>query len=91
MQAGTANVQERQTVSSLSDIGECELALIHLPSIGVFSLPPGLLCLLLGQIQTFDLQQGLRVPRLVHRCGLDSGPGFYDLYSYGCGHQDHPV
>lgn len=53
--------------------------------------PSGLLCLLSGQIQAADVQQGLRVSRLGHRARLDSGLGLHDLHPHGGRHQDHPI
>lgn len=52
---------------------------------------PGLLRLLPGEVQAPDLQQGVRVPWLVHRSGLVSGPGLHDLHPHGDGHQDLTV
>lgn len=52
---------------------------------------PGLLRLLLGQIQATDVQQGLQVSRVGHRTRLDSGLGLHDLHPHGGRHQDHPI
>lgn len=52
---------------------------------------PELLRLLAGEVQAPDLQQGVRVPRLVHRSGLVFGPVLHDLYPHGDGHQDLTV
>lgn len=52
---------------------------------------PGLLCLLPGEVQASDLQQSVRVPRLVHRSGLVLGPVLHDLHPHGDGHQDLTV
>jgi len=52
---------------------------------------PGLLCLLPGEVQALEVQQGVRVPGLGHRPRLVFGHVLHDLHPHGDGHQDLTV
>lgn len=51
----------------------------------------GMLCLLIGQVYPLEIQQSLRVPRLVHWSRLDPRPGVHDLHTYGGCDQNHSI
>lgn len=55
------------------------------------SFTPGMLCLLIGQVCTSEVQQSLWVPGLVHWSGVDLGACVHDLHTNGGCDQNHSI